>query len=100
MALATGAGSDPSSTKPVFGPLVVFGLGHAGAPPADTAALADLLLRVSRMADDLPELAELELTVLAGPGRGPRHGRAGPGRAGRAHRSVPAPAALIRRPPG
>lgn len=68
MALATGAGSDPSSTKPVFGPLVVFGLGHAGAPPADTAALADLLLRVSRMADDLPELAELELTVLAGPG--------------------------------
>ena len=35
----------------------------------DTAALADVLLRVSRLADDLPEVAELDLNpVLAPPG--------------------------------
>jgi acyl-CoA synthetase (NDP forming) len=92
--------------EPVFGPLVVFGLGgvatevlgdcaarltpltdadaddlihgvraaplllgHRGSPPVDTGALADVLLRVSRLADDLPEVAELDLNpVLATPG--------------------------------
>jgi acyl-CoA synthetase (NDP forming)/GNAT superfamily N-acetyltransferase len=92
--------------EPVFGPLVVFGLGgiatdvledHAarlspltdvdagelirgiraaplllgrdGSPPADLAALADMLLRVSRLADEVPEVAELELSpVIAAPG--------------------------------
>jgi acyl-CoA synthetase (NDP forming) len=92
-------------TEPVFGPLVVFGLGgvatdvpgdrtarltpltdqdaaemirdaraaplllgHRGAAAADTGALADVLLRVSRLADDLPEVAELDLNpVLARP---------------------------------
>jgi acyl-CoA synthetase (NDP forming) len=91
--------------EPVFGPLVVFGLGgvasevlgdhtarltpvtdadadrmihdvHAapllfgprGSPAVDTAALADILLRVSRLADDVPEIAELDLNpVIAGP---------------------------------
>jgi acyl-CoA synthetase (NDP forming) len=91
--------------EPVFGPLVVFGLGgvatevlgdhaarlipltdadaddlihgvhaapllfgHRGAPPVDIAALADVLLRVSRLAGDLPEVAELDLNpVLATP---------------------------------
>jgi acyl-CoA synthetase (NDP forming)/RimJ/RimL family protein N-acetyltransferase len=91
--------------EPVFGPLVVFGLGgvatevlgdhtarlapltdadalqmirgvraaallfgHRGSPAVDTAALADLLLRVSRLADDLPEVAELDLNpVIARP---------------------------------
>ena len=91
--------------EPVFGPLVVFGLGgvatevlgdhaarltpltdadaddlihgvhaapllfgHRGTPPVDTAALADVLLRVSRLADDLPEVAELDLNpVIATP---------------------------------
>ena len=91
--------------EPVFGPVVVFGLGgaatgvlgdqaarltpltdtdaadlirgtdatpllsgHGGVPPADTRALADVLLRVSRLADDLPEVAELELNpVIARP---------------------------------
>jgi acyl-CoA synthetase (NDP forming)/GNAT superfamily N-acetyltransferase len=91
--------------EPVFGPVVVFGLGgaaagvlgdqaarltpvtdadadelirgtdvapllsgHAGTPPADTGALAGVLLRVSRLADDLPEVAELELNpVIARP---------------------------------
>jgi acyl-CoA synthetase (NDP forming) len=93
-------------TEPVFGPLVVFGLGgvatevlgdhaarltpltdadadalirgvhaapllfgHRGRPAVDTAALADVLLRVSRLADDIPELAELDLNpVIARPG--------------------------------
>jgi len=35
--------------------------GDRGTPPADTAALADALLRVSRLADDLPEVSELDL---------------------------------------
>lgn len=87
--------------EPVFGPLVVFGLGgvatevlgdhlarlspltdadardmvtgvraaplltgHRGSPAVDTAGLADILLRISRLADDLPELAELDLNPV------------------------------------
>ena len=95
--------------EPVFGPLVVFGLGgvatdvlsdrtarlapltdtdadelirsirsaplpvgHRGQPAADLPALQDLLLRVSRLADDLPEVAELELNpVIACPDGAP-----------------------------
>ena len=91
--------------EPVFGPLVVFGLGgvatdvlddrsarltpltdtdaatlirsvraaplllgHRGAPPADLAALQDLLLRVARLAEDFPQVAELDLNpVIARP---------------------------------
>ncbi len=91
--------------EPVFGPLVVFGLGgvatevlgdhsarlapltdtdanvmihsiraaplllgHRGTPAADLAGLTDTLLRVSRLADDLPEVAELDLNpVIARP---------------------------------
>ncbi|HSR85443.1 MAG TPA: bifunctional GNAT family N-acetyltransferase/acetate--CoA ligase family protein [Streptosporangiaceae bacterium] len=91
--------------EPVFGPLVVFGLGgvatevlndraarlapltdtdatemilgvratplllgHRGSAAVDTAALSDLLLRVSRLADDLSEVAELDLNpVIARP---------------------------------
>jgi acyl-CoA synthetase (NDP forming)/GNAT superfamily N-acetyltransferase len=91
--------------EPVFGPLVVFGLGRVatdvladravrlapltdadadelirsirsaplllgfrGRQAADLKALQDLLLRVSRLADDLPELAELDLNpVIARP---------------------------------
>jgi acyl-CoA synthetase (NDP forming)/GNAT superfamily N-acetyltransferase len=42
--------------------------GYRGARAADLTALRDLLLRVSRLADDLPEVTELELRpVLAGP---------------------------------
>jgi hypothetical protein len=42
--------------------------GFRGADPVDTAALEDLLLRVGRLAEELPEVAELELNpVLAGP---------------------------------
>jgi acyl-CoA synthetase (NDP forming) len=87
--------------EPVFGPLVVFGLGgiatevlgdhvarlspltdvdadamirgiragrllrgYRAAPPADLAALAGLLLRVSRLADEIPEVAELDLNPV------------------------------------
>ena len=32
-----------------------------GVPPVDTAALADALLRISRLTDDLPEISELNL---------------------------------------
>jgi acyl-CoA synthetase (NDP forming)/GNAT superfamily N-acetyltransferase len=43
-------------------------LGHKGAPAADLDALADLLLRVSRLADDLPDVAQLDLSpVIAQP---------------------------------
>ncbi|MFC5750215.1 GNAT family N-acetyltransferase [Actinomadura rugatobispora] len=36
-------------------------LGHRGAEPVDVPALEELLLRVSRLGDDLPEVARLEL---------------------------------------
>jgi len=43
-------------------------LGHRGAPAADLAALRDVLMRVSRLADDLPEVSELDLNpVIARP---------------------------------
>jgi len=73
----------------VFGPLVVFGLGGpvsgvradrvarltpltdldadrliAEVLDADVAGLPDLLLRVSRLADDLPEVTELDLNAV------------------------------------
>ena len=39
-------------------------LGRRGAPAADLGALRDMLLRVSRMAEDLPQIAELELSPV------------------------------------
>jgi len=42
--------------------------GFRGAPPADETALVDLLLRLSLLAQDLPEVVELDLNpVLALP---------------------------------
>jgi acyl-CoA synthetase (NDP forming) len=42
--------------------------GYRGAEPVRTGAVADLLLRLGRLAEDLPEVAELDLNpVLAGP---------------------------------
>lgn len=42
--------------------------GRRGNQAADLAALQDMLLRVSRMVDDLPQIAELELSpVIARP---------------------------------
>jgi acyl-CoA synthetase (NDP forming) len=43
--------------------------GYRGAPALPTAALEDLLLRLGRLAEELPEVAELDLNpILAGPG--------------------------------
>ena len=39
-------------------------LGHPGAPGVDLTALRDLLLRVSQMTDDLPQIAELEVSPV------------------------------------
>jgi hypothetical protein len=41
--------------------------GYRGATPCDTAALADLALRLSALGEGLPEIAECRLTVLATP---------------------------------
>jgi acyl-CoA synthetase (NDP forming)/GNAT superfamily N-acetyltransferase len=42
--------------------------GYRGGPVVSTAALEDLLLRLGQLAEDLPEVAELDLNpVLAGP---------------------------------
>lgn len=38
--------------------------GFRGAPPVDARALADVVLRVARLADNLPEVAELDLNPL------------------------------------
>ncbi|HMA45685.1 MAG TPA: acetate--CoA ligase family protein, partial [Frankiaceae bacterium] len=38
--------------------------GHRGAHPVDVAALEQLLLRVARLADDLPEVASLQLNPV------------------------------------
>jgi acyl-CoA synthetase (NDP forming)/GNAT superfamily N-acetyltransferase len=38
--------------------------GYRGSEPVDTAALRDLLLRVSRLAEDLPEVLDLELNPV------------------------------------
>ena len=117
--------------EPVFGPLVVFGLGgvatevlgdhaarlapltdtdaadliagvraapllfgHRGSPAVDTAALADLLLRVSRLADDLPEVAELDLNPVIATPDGAHIVDVRVRVARRAARPVPAPAQI------
>jgi hypothetical protein len=42
--------------------------GYRGAPAADEDALTDLLHRLSKLGEDLPEVAELDLNpVIAGP---------------------------------
>ncbi|BCB89572.1 bifunctional acetate--CoA ligase family protein/GNAT family N-acetyltransferase [Phytohabitans suffuscus] len=42
--------------------------GYRGAPPVDTGAVEDLVLRLGRLAEDIPEIAELDLNpILVGP---------------------------------
>jgi acyl-CoA synthetase (NDP forming) len=38
--------------------------GHRGAPPCDVTAVEDVLLRVARLADEVPQLAEMDLNPL------------------------------------
>ena len=38
--------------------------GYRGSPPSDTAAVQNLLLRVSAMIEDLPEIAEMDLNPV------------------------------------
>ena len=37
---------------------------HRGAPPCDVTAVEDVLLRVARLADEVPQLAEMDLNPL------------------------------------
>jgi acyl-CoA synthetase (NDP forming) len=48
--------------------------GQRGHPPADIEALQDMLLRVSRLVEEVPDIAEIELNpvLLGPPGRGGR----------------------------
>ena len=63
LAPLTGVDVDVALTSGKAGRLIA---GWRGAPPADQPALADLLHRLSRLAVDLPEVAELDLNpVLA-----------------------------------
>jgi hypothetical protein len=39
-------------------------LGYRGAAPADVAALEDLLRRIGTLADEVPEIAELDLNPV------------------------------------
>ena len=41
--------------------------GYDGAEPVDAAAIEDVLLRVARLCDDVPEIARLQCTALAHP---------------------------------
>jgi acyl-CoA synthetase (NDP forming) len=45
-------------------------LGHGGAAPVDVAALEDLLARLARLADDVPEVVALELNPVVASARG------------------------------
>ena len=66
-----------------------------GTPPADTAGLAGVLLRVSRLTDDLPEVSQLDLNPVVVRQDGVSVcGRAGADQPGRAQGSLPAPAAV------
>jgi acyl-CoA synthetase (NDP forming) len=40
--------------------------GFRGAPPADGGALVDLVLRLARLAEDVPEVVELDLNPVLG----------------------------------
>jgi acyl-CoA synthetase (NDP forming) len=46
--------------------------GYRGHPPADIAAIEDLLLRVARLVEEVPEISELDLNpvIALPPGQG------------------------------
>ncbi len=47
-------------------------LGHRGAPACDLMAVEDVLLRVARLADEVPQLAEMDLNPLMATPQGAR----------------------------
>ena len=60
--------TDSDADDLVHSVVATLPLGRPGTPAVDVAALRDLLLRISRLADDLPQVAELHLSpVVAGP---------------------------------
>jgi acyl-CoA synthetase (NDP forming) len=38
--------------------------GHRGSTPSDVAAVEDVLLRIARLADDIPQVAEMDVNPL------------------------------------
>ena len=73
--------------------------GWRGAPPADEAALRDVILRVSALIEACPEIREMDLNPVKRPGEGRgRRGRARPGRPAPAGRPL-APHRLLTAPP-
>src|SRR5829696_402239 len=63
--------SDLDAAELVAGPRAAPLLsGYRGSEPVDTDALRDLLLRVSRLAEDLPEVLALELNPVLVAGKG------------------------------
>ena len=60
----TSADAEELVLAPRAAPLLT---GYGGAPPMDLLALSDLLLRLSALADALPELAECTVHALATP---------------------------------
>jgi acyl-CoA synthetase (NDP forming)/GNAT superfamily N-acetyltransferase len=65
LAPLTGADADTLINSIRSAPLLH---GHRGTPAADITALRDVLMRVSRLADDLPEVTDLDLNpVIARP---------------------------------
>ncbi|HEV7754853.1 MAG TPA: GNAT family N-acetyltransferase [Mycobacteriales bacterium] len=65
--------------------------GHRGATPVDTAALADLLLRLGRLADEIPEVRSVELrpVLVGGAGLAVLHADVVVGPAGDRHDAGP-----------
>ena len=80
--------------------------GYRGHPPADIEAIHDVLLRVSRLVEEVPDIAELELNpVFVGPpGEGCRIGdsriRVAPSRKGRAARYAATSPSTVPSAPG
>ena len=68
--------------------LAAWSRGFRGAPAADQTALADLVLRLARLGEDLPEVAELDLNPVLGAARRlRRRRRPRPGAPARADRA-------------